>query len=115
MKNNYISTYNNICIGIVCVDSVLNNINKLSIPKLLLLIPILTHKDLVSLLKKKNSNVRCIEELIAKKQENFTNFNKRYYSFLSMSIDVIQIMEKLEIIRINDGNVEYIRKNGLKN
>lgn len=99
--------FNNEAFGIVAVGSVLKFSESLSYSKALLILPLFAHKETLDLLKRNNSDVRSIEQLIAKKSNLVTNFNARYQSLLPISINAITILNEMRIVQNDQGVINY--------
>ncbi|MGO4731154.1 three component ABC system middle component [Paenibacillus sp. 2KB_22] len=100
--------FNNEAFGIVAIASVLKHSKKLSYSKALLILPLMAHKETLILLKRENSNVRSIEQLIAKKENLLTNFNERYLSLLPISINSIVLLNEIRVLENDAGIIEYV-------
>lgn len=91
----------------ISILSVLSNTKELEAAKCILIEPMLNHKDLRDILKKSNTVVRSIEELILKKTVAFSNFNNRFHETLPLSVNSILLMSELGLIRINDKMISF--------
>ncbi|WP_227136330.1 hypothetical protein [Kosakonia radicincitans] len=69
-KTIYWDGFNNIGIGAVAIGTVLNFVNTLSIPKALLIVPLIIHNPTVSFISKKNTRARSSAALVS----NFPEF-----------------------------------------
>jgi hypothetical protein len=99
--------FNNEAFGTVAIASVMRYSKILSYSKALLILPFFAHKETLELLKRSNSDVRSIEQLIAKKNNLVTNFNARYLSLLPISINSIVLLNEIRVLENNSGNIEY--------
>jgi len=104
--------YNNVGISLVAFLSVVRFFKKIDYSKVLLINPILLHNQSTKYLKSKTTKPKSLEDIIASKVEYFLNFNKRYYSFLTLSINTILIAEKMQFISFKDGYI-YVEKNNI--
>ncbi|MDN4079363.1 DUF6521 family protein [Paenibacillus polymyxa] len=100
--------FNNEAFGIVAIAAVLKHSKELSYSKALLILPLMAHKETLDLLKRANSDIRSIEQLIAKKGNFVTNFNERYLSLLPISINSIVLLNEIRILENNNGIIEYV-------
>lgn len=96
IKNNY--NYNNEMIGIISLYFVIEKFSTISPSKAMLILPLTTHNALISYLNDSRTKVKGIEQLIIKKPEFFSNFNKRFYSLLELSINSLLILIKLDLV-----------------
>lgn len=85
----------------ISILSVLSNTKEMEAVKCVLIEPMLNHKDLRTIIKKSNTVVRSIEELILKKTVAFSNFNNRFHETLPLSINSILLMSELGLLKIN--------------
>lgn len=87
----------------IAILSVLKNIPSLEITKVLLIDTLLSYKSVRMNLKKKNSNIRSIEELVIKNSLALSNFNQRFKERFTLSINAIFLLQQLKLVQI-DGN-----------
>lgn len=112
--------YNNIGIGAIAIGSVLNNSNELSVTKMTLILPFITHTECLYYLARKNTQIRSIEKLIAEKMSYFSNFNARYYDSLCLSFSSIQYLTDMGYAYLKEGvlfklkPIEYDKKMGTR-
>lgn len=97
------SFYNNELITGIAILSALKKAKTLEISKALLIQPLLSYSGILNFVKKGTVKIRSIEELIIKRNITFTNFNKRYFENLSLSINSIFLLKQLKLIAI-EGN-----------
>lgn len=99
------SFYNNELLTGIAILSILYLIEELEISKALLIQPILSYQGVLDFIKKKNTKIRSIEELITKKSINFTNFNKIFLENMQLSINSILLMKEFKFLDINDNKL----------
>jgi len=99
--------YNNEIITGIAILSVLKITKKLEITKALLIQPLLSYKGILEFIKRGNTKVRSIEELIIKKNIAFSNFNRRYLDSLGLSINAVLLLEQLNLIVIDDSKIVF--------
>ena len=102
MRNN---TYNNLGIGIISIASVMNTVKSLSIDKVFLIIPFFTHRELLAFLSNPKSKIKSIEQLISHKINCFSNYNKRYFDSLVLTINSIQYLIDMEYVEFENGSL----------
>lgn len=100
--------YNNVGIGVVSIASVLESLPILSVSKAALIIPMITHSELLGYLSRQGTNVSSLERLITDKTSCFANFDKRYYDSLCLTINSIQFMNDMGYINFSNGKIELI-------
>ncbi len=94
--------YNNIGISALSIGFVLTAI-ALPVSKAVLILPIVSHRELLNYLSHRASKIKGLEQLIIEKTSCFSNFNKRYYDNFHASLNAIQLLNEIELIQIKDG------------
>ncbi|MDO7906076.1 hypothetical protein DC345_12575 [Paenibacillus taichungensis] len=100
--------YNNEAFGIVAIASVLKYSKTLPLSKALLILPTVAHKETLNYLKRANSDVKSIEQLIIKKGNLVTNFNSRFQSLLPVSINSINILCEMKYVKFVDEHLSLL-------
>lgn len=100
--------YNNEAFGIVAIASVLKYSKTLPLSKALLILPTVAHKETLNYLKRVNSDVKSIEQLIIKKSNLVTNFNNRFQSLLPVSINSINILCEMKYVKFVDEHLSLL-------
>lgn len=93
----------------ISILSSLSCVKKMEVMKCLLICPLLSYKNIRTYVKRTNSKVRSIEELVIKKNIVFSNFDKRFMEKLPLSINAILLLSQLKLIKIEE---EYLIFNG---
>jgi hypothetical protein len=103
--------FNNIGIGCFSFMSVLEKSSPqfLLLSKAMLIMPIVIHKELITYLASSRYHVTSIEKLLIDKPSCFSNFSKRYYNTLPVSLNSIQLLTDIGYLQINSGKVQLIR------
>lgn len=102
-------SYNNMGIAALAISSVLGHFQQSEIAKLVLILPIVMHRDSLTYLAKSNSSVTSFTNFIYSRPSNVTNFPQRFDSSLSTSLNAIQLLSEIGAINILDQNVKFIR------
>jgi hypothetical protein len=97
--------YNNIGICASAISFTLAHCDHLELAKALLIVPLVTHKDLLGYISRSNITVIGIEKLIIDKLECFSNFNHRFYDSLPHSINAIQFLNEIDGICIENSKI----------
>ncbi|MBT0622531.1 hypothetical protein KIH32_01325 [Pseudomonas fluorescens] len=97
------SGYNNAGIAAIAIGSTLEHCQSLSLSKALLVMPLAMHNSTIKYLARGNIRSREISALLAIRPDFVQNFNERYHASLAHSINGIQLLNSLEIIRLDDG------------
>lgn len=92
----------------IAILSVIKVTGRLEISKSLLIEPLLSYKNINDYLKRSNSQVRSIEELIVKRNIAFSNFNKRFQDTLMLSINSILLMSQLKLLLIENNELVFV-------
>jgi len=87
----------------------LSRSNALSISKVFLVFPLLSHQKLLQYLARQTTSVKSIEKLISDQVSYFSNFNKRYMDSLVMTMNSIQYLNDAGYIDISDGVVKLVK------
>lgn len=106
--------YNNEIICAISIYSVLQHLKYISISKALLIFPIVSHQGSLDFLKNNNTTIRSLEEFIIKKPNYFSNYNERYYSFLTLSINSLLFLKEIRLIQIQDCQIILNEQESLK-
>lgn len=104
-----VSYYNNLSIGIVALGTVLNQSKELSMSKLFLIFPFLSHQMLLQHLGRSTTKITSIEKLIVEKTPCFSNFNKRYRDSLVLTINALQYLNDTGYVDVESGNVSLAK------
>ncbi len=91
----------------ISILAVLKYSGSLEVTKCLLVEPLLSCSTITKKLKKENTHIASIEELILKEQVVFSDFNNRYYEFLVLSINAIMLFQHMKLITIENGIVTH--------
>lgn len=94
--------YNNVGIGVVATASVLNHLGSLSIPKVLLIIPMIMHHPTLAHMAHKGTLERGSAALTSGHPQLFVNFNERFESSLPLSLNSIQLLVHLGYARLGE-------------
>ena len=71
----------------ISILSVLKYVQHMEISKCMLIEPLLSYTKVLNLLRRTNSSIKSIEDLIIKECITFTNFNERYREKRLLSIN----------------------------
>jgi len=90
------SGYNNAGIAAVAIGCVLNHLKELTLPKALLIMPIIMHSETTKFLASEKTRSRAIASLVALRPDFVHNFNRRFHASLVHSINAIQMLNELD-------------------
>lgn len=90
--------YNNSGVAAVAIGATLNHCKYLSLPKILLVMPLVMHAPTVKYLANGKMRSREIFSLIAVRPDFVHNFDQRYQSSLIHTVNAIQILNSLDFI-----------------
>ena len=76
----------------------------------MLIEPLLSYSQVLKALKRTNSSIKSIEDLILKQSIPFANFNNRFQDKLLLSMNALILFEKLGLISIKE-NIVYFNAN----
>lgn len=95
------SGYNNVGVCAVALMSVLSHVERLSLPKALLIMPLVMHEGTVRFMGNSLVRHRQIAALVAARADLFANFRQRYESSLVVTLNAIQVLVASEHIRFD--------------
>lgn len=84
--------YNNVGICAVALMGVLSRTKRLSLPKALLVMPLVMHEGTVKFMGNSNVRQRQIAALVTARADLFANFRQRYESSLVVTLNTIQLL-----------------------
>ncbi len=99
---------NNELITGISILSVLRYTKRMEVVKCMLIEPLLSYTKVLQLLKRSNSSIKSIEDLILKENITFSNFSARYNENVLLSINSIMLFEKLGLIQCISNELIYI-------
>lgn len=91
----------------ISILSVLKYVQHMEISKCMLIEPLLSYTKVLNLLRRTNSSIKSIEDLIIKECITFTNFNERYREKLLLSINSILLFSKMGLLAIDNDEVIF--------
>lgn len=97
--------YNNLGISSLGIVFTIRHLCPLSLTKSLLIMPIITHKDLLQYLSRKTTKVHSLEQVLVSHQRCFSNFNARFYDSIITSINAIQFLAEVEMIEVIENEI----------
>jgi len=110
MKEGYY-IYNNEAIACSTIILVLQEVTRLDISKLCLVLPFLLDEKTVSLLEKNMNNGMSMNNLISDNPNYFSSFNRRYVALLPVLINSIIILYDAKIVKISHKEIQYSSTN----
>lgn len=82
----------------ISILAVLRHAKHLELSKCILIEPLLSYSQVLNSLKRSNTRIKSIEDLIMKQSIAFANFNNRFQDKLLLSINAIILFEKLGLL-----------------
>ena len=79
----------------ISILAVLRHTKQLELSKCILIEPLLSYTQVLNTLKRSNSKIKSIEDLIIKQSIAFANFNNRFQDTLLLSMNAMILFEKL--------------------
>lgn len=111
-------TLNNLAFASVAIAIIIQKSGRIELAKVLLIMPFLAHKELLSYLANGKTKIKSLEKLIVDRLSCFSNFNNRYYDNLNTSINALQFLIEVDVITIegsfvvSNENIEYVSSLG---
>lgn len=100
-----IESYNNIGISLIGFLSVIRHFESIDFSKALLIQPFTLHNQMVTFLKDRRIKINGMDDLLLSRVNLFLNFNDRYFSLLTLSMNMILLSEKMGFIKILDDHI----------
>lgn len=100
--------YNNLGICSLSIAFTLQHVDRLSLSRAFLIMPIIAHEELLQYMAHKSTNFNSIEQIIVRKPECFSNFNARFYDGLTITLNAIQFLSEMDFIKLGDGEITSI-------
>ncbi|MGG3508024.1 three component ABC system middle component [Paenibacillus lautus] len=97
--------YNNEMIGAIAIYSVLFHLQTISVAKSMLIFPFISHQGTLDFLKNNKTTLRSLEEFIIKKPDFFSNYNDRFFSLLTLSVNSLILLKEIELIKIENSEI----------
>lgn len=91
----------------ISILAVLRHTQQLELSKCMLIEPLLSYSQVLKALKRTNSSIKSIEDLILKQSIPFANFNNRFQDKLLLSMNALILFEKLGLISIKESIVYF--------
>ena len=91
----------------ISILAVLRHTKQLELSKCILIEPLLSYTQVLNTLKRSNSKIKSIEDLIIKQSIAFANFNNRFQDTLLLSMNAIILFEKLGLLYRKDNLIHF--------
>lgn len=91
----------------ISILSVLRFTKKLEFSKCMLVEPLLSYSKILTLLKRSNSSIQSIEDLVIKGSIVFFDFNNRYQEKLILTINSILLFEKMGLLKFENDSISF--------
>lgn len=91
----------------ISILAVLQYSNELDLSKCMLIEPLLSYSKVLAVLKRANSNIKSIEDLIIKESIVFTNFDNRFQEKLILSINSILLFQNMGLLETSNGGIKF--------
>jgi len=96
------SGFNNIGLCATAIAAILNVEKSLSLPKALLIMPLVMHDSTLRFLAKGNVRERQVAAFASMNPEFIANFDKRFQDSLVVSLNAIQFLISLGYVKLED-------------
>lgn len=91
----------------ISILAVLRFTKRLELSKCMLIEPLVSYSRVLKILKRSNSSIKSIEDLVIKENIIFSNFNSRYHEKLLLSMNALLLFEEMGLLRIESDGVIY--------
>ncbi|MEM9630239.1 MAG: three component ABC system middle component [Pseudomonadota bacterium] len=99
----YSSYYNNLGINSFAISSVLKEAGFLTIPQIALILPVVAHRQMVKKLAHGKFRFVSFEQYLIDNIELFYNFNERFVSSLTPTVNALQFLYEIGVVQLTDG------------
>lgn len=100
-----IGALNNEAQALIAIHSVLSISKSLPVASCYLIAPLMFDKKIRSHLKRKNTNILSVQELVSANSEKFISFNDMYNDLLIVTTNAIIMGLELSILKFDEGRV----------
>lgn len=97
------SYYNNLGISAFSISAVLKKAEFLTLPKIMLILPIVTHRDMVKQLAHGKFCIVSFEQYFIENIALFYNFADRYTAALAPTVNALQFLNEIGVLQFCDG------------
>ena len=97
------SYYNNLGINAFAISTVLKKANFLTLPKLMLILPVVAHRDMVKQLAHGKFRFVSFEQYFIENTSFFYNFDERYTAALAPTVNALQFLNEINVLQFQDG------------
>jgi len=91
----------------ITILAVIRDTKKLEFSKCMLIEPLLSYSKVLRALKRVNSSIKSVEDLVLKEEIAFSNFNSRFQDNLLLTINSILLFEQMGLLKIENGFANY--------
>jgi Family of unknown function (DUF6521) len=102
------SYYNNLAINAFAISAVLRHPGFLTLPKIALILPVVAHRETVRKLSNGSFRFVSFEQYLIDNIDHFYNFNERYVSSLTSTVNALQLLSEIGMIQLTDSGAESI-------
>ena len=92
----------------ISILAVLKYTKKLELSKCMLVEPLLSYSRVLQALKRANSSIKSVEDLVLKEDVAFSNFNSRYQDSLILTVNSILLFKQMGLLEIENESVNYL-------
>ncbi|MDX0439144.1 three component ABC system middle component [Sinorhizobium medicae] len=96
------SYYNNLGINAFAIYAVLKHAGFLTLPKIALILPVVAHREMVKKLSNRGFRFLSFEQYLIDNIEHFYNFNERYFSSLTPTVNALQLLCEIGVVQLKD-------------
>jgi len=92
----------------ISILAVLKHSKELEYSKCILIEPILSYSRVLKALRRANSCIKSIEDLILRENIAFADFDSRFQDCLILSLNSLLLFREMGLISLNDGKAFYL-------
>ncbi|MBY5665584.1 three component ABC system middle component [Rhizobium leguminosarum] len=96
------SYYNNLGVNAFSISSVLKEARFLTLPNTALILPVVSHREMVKKLADRRFRFVSFEQYLIDNIEHFYNFNERYLASLTPTVNALQFLCEIGVVKLKD-------------
>lgn len=89
------SFYNNLGINAFAISAVLEKAEFLTFPRLMLILPIVAHREMVRQCAHARFQIVSFEQYFIENTQHFYNFSERYHACLAPTVNALQLLNEI--------------------
>lgn len=105
-----IGILNNEALGMIAIQAVLAVMPRINIANSYLIVPLLFDKKIRTFLKRKDTEILSVQEVVTMKNDYFIGFNEKFNDSLIVTTNAIVMAKELNLIQLNGMHLSSIEQ-----